>query len=249
MLKESEEQKQPLTDKADQGQEYLTLKCRNRLTGISPSSVTRSVGSSPETKTIFNFVHTEIASLSSLFIVRKVKGGRAEVFSNKKKVAEIAKEGKTFRLVNHKDKVEWLLTNRVHGEARPMSYSVIDPKHTTKIDMPENEVFVVRDQIFQHNGRFYMLANHPEGKLWDEHVDSKVRYIGRLDHFPYSSLLDADYGHRDLRGKIKRLRGVPVGEASGLGIDESGHKVRLDNELHDVGLFIAAISYLLFASA
>src|SRR5262249_38213619 len=160
---------------------------------------------------------------------------------NKKKVAEISKEGKMFRLVNHMDDVQYLLTNRVHGEARPMSYSVIEFNPNAKADTPEKEIFVVRDQIFQHNGKFYMFANHPRGKLWDEHVDSKIRYIGRLDDFQYSSLDDADFGHRDLRGKIKRLRGVPVGEASGLGIEESGHKVRIDKELQDVGLFIAVI--------
>jgi hypothetical protein len=58
-----------------------------------------------------------------------------------------------------------------------------------------------------------------------------------------------EHAHYTLRDKIKRFRGKSVGEASGLGIEEYGHRIRLDSELEEVGLFIAAISYLLYASA
>jgi hypothetical protein len=116
---------------------------------------------------------------------------------------------------------------------------------------PKDEVFVVREQLFKHNGKFYMLASHPKDKHWNEHVHGAIRYISRLDDFNYddAQLSQVDYQHRDLRDKIKRLRGTAVGEASGLGIEEQGHRVRLDDELADVGLFIAAISYLMYASA
>jgi hypothetical protein len=55
--------------------------------------------------------------------------------------------------------------------------------------------------------------------------------------------------HQSLRHKLKRFRGVPVGEASGLGAAPEGHKVKVNDELDDIGLFIAATSYLMFASA
>ena len=61
-------------------------------------------------------------------------------------------------------------------------------------------------------------------------------------------LSEVDYHHYTLRDKIKRFRGKAVREASGLGIEERDHRVRLDSELEDVGLFIASISYLLYAS-
>lgn len=93
-----------------------------------------------------------------------------------------------------------------------------------------------------------MLANHPEDKTWNDYVNSSVKYIGRLDGFPYSELSEVDHQDYTLRDKIKRFRGKPVGETSGLGIEPSGHRVKLDKELEDVGLFIAAISYLLYAS-
>ena len=59
---------------------------------------------------------------------------------------------------------------------------------------------------------------------------------------------EVDYHHYTLQDKIKRFRGKSVGEASGLGIEERGHRVRLDSELEEIGLFIAVISYLLYAS-
>ena len=194
--------------------------------------------------------------MCSEFIVRKgPKQWQAKIFSGGEEIAEIDKgEGLGFRLVSHKDGIEWLLTNRVHGERRPFSFSVRKArKKSHGIDDGDNdlgsEIFVIRDQLFKHNGKFYMLANHPEDKSWNEYVNNSVKYIGRLDDFPYSELSEVDHKHYTLRDKIKRFRGKPVGEASGLGMEESGHRVKLDSELEDVGLFIAAISYLLYASA
>ncbi|HVX02665.1 MAG TPA: hypothetical protein VHA09_05890 [Nitrososphaera sp.] len=187
------------------------------------------------------------------------------IFSGDKEVAEIKKErgSKDFRLSSYKDRREWLLTNDVHGEPRPFSFSVhklSDEKDDRQGCAPANdntsaatgddEVFVVREQLFKHNGNFYMFASHPKDKSWDEHVHSDVRYISKLDGFDGDpELAHVDYHHRDLRDKTKRLRGTAVGEASGLGIEGRGHRVRVDDELADVGLFIAAISYLLYASA
>ncbi|MEO9363936.1 MAG: hypothetical protein ABI348_08560 [Nitrososphaera sp.] len=156
--------------------------------------------------------------------------------------------------------MEWLLDRRVHGEFRPFSFSVrklarAKDRHNADGDVPpkDDEVFVVREQLFKHNGKFYMMAGHPAGKHWDEHIRGAVRYVSRLDGFnddyDDADLSQIDYQHRDLRDKIKRLRGTAVGEASGLGTEEGGHRVRLDDELADAGLFIAAISFLLYASA
>ena len=146
-----------------------------------------------------------------------------------------------------------MLSNFVDGQRRPFSYAVRkainnSSRHETGEIHPGEEVFVVREQLFKHKGKFYMLASHPEGKSWIDYVNSSTRYISRLDNFPYPNLSDVDHGHYTLRHKIKRFRGTSVGEASGLGQDEGGHRVRLDNKLADIGLFIATISYLLYAS-
>lgn len=193
--------------------------------------------------------------MCSEFEIRKgPKQWEAKIFSGKNEIAKISREGLDYKLVRQKDGLEWVLTNKVQGEHRPFSFTV--RKSRQKNHGPSGngeklgeEVFAVRDQLFQHNGKFYMIANHPEDKTWNEHVYGSVKYIGRLDDFPYSDLSQVDHDHYTLRDKIKRLRGKSVGQASGLGTDKQGHRVKLDSELDEVGLFIAVISYLLYAAA
>jgi hypothetical protein len=193
--------------------------------------------------------------MSSEFVIRKKRNeSEAIIFLGKEVIAKIKKdEGFTFKLVSFRDKQEWVLSNIVDGQRRPFSYAVrktIESNTTREINKPQasEEVFIVREQLFRHKGKFYMLASHPEGKSWKDYIHSSTRYVSRLDNFPYSNLADVDHGHYTLRHKIKRLRGTSVGEAKGLGQEEQGHRVRLDKELEDIGLFIAAISYLLYAS-
>lgn len=192
--------------------------------------------------------------MSSEFVIKKEpKGSVAKIFLGKEEIAEI-KQGDdfSFKLTKPKDKMEWIVTNFVHGEHRPFSFSVrkLEKKTTDQVtnrDFTE-EIFVVRDQLFKHAGKFYMLASHPEDKSWSEYVHSSIKYICRLDDFPYSDLSEVDYHHHTLQDKIKRFRGKSVGQASGLAIEEHGHSVKLDSELDDIALFIAVISYLIYAS-
>jgi hypothetical protein len=192
--------------------------------------------------------------MSYEFVIKKrPKDSEAIIFSEKQEIAKIKKhEGFSFKLIRYKDKQEWILSNIVDGERRPFSYAVRkamsnSSRHETGEIRTGEEVFVVREQLFKHKGKFYMLASHPEGKSWIDYVNSSIRYISRLDNFPYANLSDVDHGHYTLRHKIKRFRGTSVGEASGFA-QEGGHRVRLDKELADIGLFIATISYLLYAS-
>jgi hypothetical protein len=195
--------------------------------------------------------------LTSEFIVKKgpTRLG-AKIFSEEgKEIAEIEKGGGgggreqqlEYRLMSKRDNHEWVLTNKIDGEHKPFSFSVKEEeKQKGQIDT----LLTVKDNIFEHNGKFYMLANHPEGKSWHNHINSSVRYISRLENFPYSNIseMDANKHHQNLRHKLKRFRGVPVGEASGLGATPEGHHVKLNDELDDIGLFLAAISYLIYAS-
>jgi hypothetical protein len=117
--------------------------------------------------------------LSSEFVIRKgPKQWEAKIFSDKVEIAEIKKgEGLTFTLADHRDENEWVLTNMVHGERRPFSFSVHN--NDRKNNTLSEPIFVMRDQMFEHDGKFYTIANHPEGKVWSEYVNSPVRYIGR----------------------------------------------------------------------
>src|SRR5215213_9384810 len=160
--------------------------------------------------------------------------------------------------ISQKDNRKWVLTNKIDGEHRRFSFSVKEAeKKEAKAgerrgkEEEDNTLLMVRDNIFMHNGKFYMLANHPGGKSWHNYVNSPVRYISRLDNFPYSNVSEMDESkhHQNLRHKLKRFRGVPVGEASGLGVTPEGHRVKVNDELDDIGLFLAATSYLMYASA
>jgi hypothetical protein len=190
--------------------------------------------------------------LTSKFNIKKGRTPwEARVFSEDgEEVAEIKKgEELEFRLLSKKGNQEWVLTNKIDGEHRRFSFSV---REAEKQEGQKDALLTVRDNIFKHNGKFYMLANHPEGKSWHNYVNSPVRYISRLDNFPYSDVseMDENKHHRqDLRQKLKRFRGVPVGEASGLGATPEGHYVKVNDELDDIGLFLAATSYLMYASA
>jgi hypothetical protein len=202
--------------------------------------------------------------LSSEFIIKK-RGSThwdARIFSeNGEEVAEIIKgEGLDFKLISPKDNREWVLTNKIHGQHRRFSFSVREAqKKEVNAGEPRvkdegqkrDPLLLIQDNIFVHNGKFYMLANHPEGKSWHNYVNSPVRYISRLDNFPYSNVseLDENKHHQNLRHKLKRFRGVVVGEASGLGATPEGHRVKVNDELDDIGLFLAATSYLMYASA
>jgi hypothetical protein len=197
--------------------------------------------------------------LTSEFTVKKGPAQwEAKIFSEDgKEIAELEKRGgkerPEFRLFSKKDSHAWALTNKIDGEHRRFSFSIkeIENQEGGGERREKDALLTVRDNIFEHNGNFYMLANYPEGKSWHDHVNSPVRYISRLDNFPYSDVSDMDENkhHQNLRQKLKRFRGVPVGEASGLGVTPKGHHVKVNDELDDIGLFLAAISYLIYASA
>jgi len=178
--------------------------------------------------------------LVSKYLIRGSKADEAKVFLGDEEIAEIKKgeDGKSFKLISN-DGRKWILTNNVNGEFRPFSLSVLEQNNGK--DGASREVLTIREHLFKYRGRFYMLTNHPEGKHWNKYLKGP-RYIGRLDNFPYSDLSDLDH---HIRHRLRRFRGIPVGEASGLGIQ--GHHVRVDKELEDIGLLIAASSYLLYS--
>ena len=98
-----------------------------------------------------------------------------------------------------------MLTNKIDGDHRRFSFSVReaekkDAKAEERIGREDNALLTVRDNIFMHKGKFYMLANHPEGKSWHNYVNSihmtityaicikrviaiNMMYSGRSGHF------------------------------------------------------------------
>jgi hypothetical protein len=202
-----------------------------------------------------SMTYTLPVTMSSEWIIKKkAKEPEAIIFSGKSQIAKIKKnKAFDFKLIRYKDNQEWILSNIVDGRRRPFSYGVRKAtiNHSTHGDNKpklSGEILIIREQLFEHKGKIYMLASHPTGKMWNDYVNSSTRYISRLDGFPYKTLSDVDHDDYMLRHKVKRLRGTPVGEAMGLALEQGGHRVRLDKELDEIALFIAAVSYLLYAA-
>lgn len=199
----------------------------------------------------------------SEYVVKKFPAPlEAKVFLGGKEVAEIERNNdSTFTLTRQSDSKKWVLSNRVHGQPRPFSLSVREAgaqdmagksSHHDYLDLDDHsgDILTINRHVFRHDGKFYMMTNKPAGHSPQSYLKGP-RYISRLDNFPHEQL--AEVGVHDRHGgsshRLKRFRGVPVGEATGLGISDTGHRVKVGAELEDIGLFVAASSYLMYAMA
>jgi hypothetical protein len=168
---------------------------------------------------------------------------RARICVGSEDVAEIRMlDDRTFLLVA-KDGDEWALNARVYGEVRPFSMIVNRSKaHDARDAVAGTAVLTIRDRLFLHDGKFYMLGCAPEGRPLQDFLLGK-RYICRLDGFPFSDLTQVD---DETRSRLRRFRGVPVGELEGPGM--GGYHVHLSDELDNVSLPLSASCYLLYST-
>lgn len=178
----------------------------------------------------------EQGGYSDEYLVKKDgDAGSVQLVRNGTRVARLAPDGGyDFKLVA--DSQEWILTNRVHGEYRPFSLSIL---------RSGNEVLTIRDHLFKYRDRFYMMTNHPQGQHWSDYVNSGTRYICRMDNLPLSDLASIK---PHIKHEMKKFRGKPVAEISGLTADD-GHLVKVGGELKEIGLLVAAASHLLYSQA
>lgn len=129
----------------------------------------------------------------------------------------------------------WMLDPRIKGEIRPFSMNVTASG--------EGEaVLTIRNHVFFHDSKAFMLTSIPEDVHPAEHVLGR-RHINRLEKFPFSRLEDIDL---QTWGRLRRQRGTSVGTLDGVGRDE--FRVSLSGELEDIGLQLAAASYLLYTT-
>ncbi len=146
-------------------------------------------------------------------------------------------------------KSKYVIDLRVDGEIRPFSALVMkqeDKDQSASISHSSKEpevVLKIRDRLFTCGGKMYILSNISENRP-REHFHGGPKSISRLDNFPYSKLEDVDL---ETKGRPeRRLRGVHVGEISGIGLFGRGHHVRLeDPQLEKVGLPLAATSFVI----
>jgi hypothetical protein len=137
-------------------------------------------------------------------------------------------------------KENWKLTSKVDGEVRPFSivcYKVGSKGHE-ELDLK------IKDHIFSHGNDFYSIGEAvPVGASPRDSI-SGSKFICRLVNFPFSKIEDVDW---ETKHRMKRHRGIPVGEIHGLGAD--GYHVKIyGNELSDIGLPLAASTYLLYTT-
>ena len=171
------------------------------------------------------------------YAVRRAgKVSDAVISESGKRVATLQGEERLqFRLESTEEEA-WVLDPRVHGEIRPFSMSV------TALAAPQEPVLTIRNHVFFHDRRAYMLTAIPEDVHPSEHVLGK-RHINRLDKFPFARLEDIDL---QTWGRLRGHRGVSVGTIDGLGLDE--FRVTIPEELQDIGLQLSAASYLLYST-
>ncbi|MGI0079694.1 MAG: hypothetical protein ACRECH_08720 [Nitrososphaerales archaeon] len=156
-------------------------------------------------------------------------------------IATIQRQRTGDALLVANDGAEWKMTQRVDGELRPFSMLVESIRGAEIYTTPEI-VLKIRSHLFFHNGKMYMLSNVPEGRT-QHHAMKGPRFISRLDNFPYEDPSKVD---PETQNRLRRFRGVPVGEISGLG--QIGHRVRIEPELEDIGLPLSASAFLLYTT-
>jgi hypothetical protein len=168
---------------------------------------------------------------------------RTKIYIGDEEIAEIQVRGDLTHILTAKNGDTWTLDARVHGEIRPFSMTVSQPiPHEPSHAASGTTVLTIRDHLFLHRGRFYLLGCAPEGRPLGEFLVGK-RYICRLDNFPFLDLTEIDH---ETRSRLRRFRGPQVGELEGLG--KGGHRVRLSDELEDIGLPLSASCYLLYST-
>jgi hypothetical protein len=169
------------------------------------------------------------------YIVRR--SGRpweAKVEEEGRLVGEIKKgDGRDFVLEILSDG-RWTMSPGEKGSVRPFSLYAKGPAGD------DSQVLVIRDRIFYHKGKCYVLLSRVEGTPLRDQLGKK--YICRVDSPP-----ELDEEDRVSMTELRRARGEVVGELGGFGTQ--GHRVKLSKELEDVGLPLAAASYLMLATA
>ena len=185
-------------------------------------------------------------TLSTEYILKQTASTKdARVYQNENEVGRLLVEGKgLFKLIGFENQ-SWRLCNKVDGEVRPFSMIVYVSGTAEYLapNTPEEEyVLKLKDHLFQHNGSFYSLGGIPEGRPAKDHIIGS-KTICRLVNFPFSHIEEVD---QETKHHLKKFRGIYVGEFFGLG--PTGFHVKLDNELYEIGLPLAASTYILYST-
>jgi hypothetical protein len=188
-----------------------------------------------------------LENLAIEYVVKRTGGpSDATIEKNGKTIGDIHRENGFFVVVDRTSGKTFKMTARVDEEVRPFSMIVYETKgdnQETDNIINEKEVLKIKNNLFWHNGNIYLMNSLPEGELPRDHITG-TRFISKLVNFPYNSHQEID---PETWERLGRHRGQQVGELSGLG-RTGGHRVKLASELEDIGVPLAAASYLIYST-
>ena len=137
----------------------------------------------------------------------------------------LSNDGKSFRI-----------SSVVDGHVRPFSLQITDEESNMA-------ALTVKDHLFSWGGTIFMIGNVPESRTYRDTL-SGPRYIAELPNFPFAGLDEID---PETKNRLRRQRGIQVGEISGIG--EHGHIVKLEEKLEGIGLLVSVACYILYTTA
>ncbi len=177
----------------------------------------------------------QVTTAKNIEYVVKRKGSprNAEVWLEGKLVATLEEAEDHASMLSSVDGTEYFFSPKVEGKIHPFSMTVSDGSHRITLKIAEH--------LFSFRNSIYIIGGIPEGK--NSKDIGRTKYICRLVNFPFQ---DVDAIDIHVREKLRRHRGLPVGEISGLGI--LGHKVSVNKELQEIALPLSVASYLLYST-
>jgi hypothetical protein len=173
------------------------------------------------------------AKKTEYLVKRKGSPRSAEIFQEEKLVSTLEEAEDHVSVLSTLGGTKYSFDPRVDGRMHPFSMTIINGSNATILKIVEH-LFSFRNQI-------YIIGGIPEGKSPKD--IARTKYICRLVNFPFE---DVDRIDVHVREKLRRHRGMAVGEISGLGL--LGHKVVVDEELKEIALPLSVASYLLYST-
>lgn len=166
-------------------------------------------------------------------VKRKGSPRTAEIFCEGKLLATLREAEDHASVLSTLDGTKYLFSPKVDGKIHPFSITVYDGSDAA--------ILKIMGNLFSFRNNIYIIGGIPEGK--NPKDMRRTKYICRLVNFPFQDIDSIDV---HVREKLRRHRGVEVGEISGLGV--FGHKVSVNLELKEIALPLSVACYLLYST-
>ena len=174
--------------------------------------------------------------LTRTYFLKEENANTATVSCDSVRVAQLKRLEKGEARLLSNDGKSFRISNVVNGHVRPFSLQIIDEES-------DKAALTVKDHLFSCGGTIFMIGNVPESRTYRDTL-SGPKYIAELPNFPFSDLDEVD---PETKNRLRRHRGIQVGEMSGIG--EYGHIVKLEGKLEGIGLLVSVACCILYTTA